>query len=160
MDIEIYWKRQGIVPRKGDFREEGVKMEVKSLIKRSMIGMRCQRLDEGKEKGKTGRRVCYEIITKNFNRSHYIRFYSRNNICAGDIICAGSSKKLSVKKLPSKTKVTWKSSNPKVATVKIGKVTGISIGKATIMASAGKRKATCKVTVVLGDKAKKAIKAY
>lgn len=45
--------------------------------------------------------------------------------------------------------VTWKSSNPKVATVKNGKVTGVKTGKATITATSkdGKKKAACTVYV-------------
>lgn len=75
-------------------------------------------------------------------------------------VIAGRSRKLSVKKLPGKTKVIWKSSNAKVATVNNGTVTGISTGTAVITAKAGAKKATCKVTVVWGKEAKKAIKAY
>ncbi|MEY8426885.1 Ig-like domain-containing protein [Lachnospiraceae bacterium 46-15] len=51
-------------------------------------------------------------------------------------------------------KVTWKSSNKKVATVKNGKVTAIANGTATITATAtdgSKKKASCKVTVKIGS---------
>lgn len=78
-------------------------------------------------------------------------------------INAGSSKKLEVSISPTKAKkrkVTWTSSNKKVATVKDGKVTGVSAGKATITAKAGGKKASCKVKVTLSKKAKQAIKAY
>ena len=43
--------------------------------------------------------------------------------------------------------VAWTSSNDKVATVKDGKVTAVKEGTATITATAGDKKATCKVTV-------------
>lgn len=75
----------------------------------------------------------------------------------------GSSKKLTVTLSPAKakkSKVTWTSSNKKVATVKNGKVTGVSVGTATITAKAGGKKASCKVKVTLSKKAKEAIKAY
>ena len=53
----------------------------------------------------------------------------------------------------AKGKITWKSSNPKVAAVsKSGKVTGKKAGTAKITANVGKKNYTCKVTV------KKAIK--
>lgn len=52
-------------------------------------------------------------------------------------------------------KVTWKSSNTKVATVKNGKVTAVANGTATITATAtdgSKKKASCKVIVkIAGD---------
>ncbi len=44
-------------------------------------------------------------------------------------------------------KVTWKSSDSKIATVKNGKVTGVKAGKATITATVNGKSATCKVTV-------------
>lgn len=44
-------------------------------------------------------------------------------------------------------KVTWSTSNSKVATVSKGKVTGKKAGTATITAKAGTKKLTCKVTV-------------
>lgn len=47
---------------------------------------------------------------------------------------------------PDKT-VTWTSSDPEVATVEDGKVTGIKEGKAVITASANGKSAECKVTV-------------
>ena len=43
--------------------------------------------------------------------------------------------------------VTWSSSNEKIATVENGKITAIKVGEATIIASAGDKKAECKVTV-------------
>lgn len=43
--------------------------------------------------------------------------------------------------------VTWSTSNEKVATVKDGKVTAADVGEATITASAGGKKAECKVVV-------------
>ncbi len=57
-------------------------------------------------------------------------------------------------------KVSWYSSNKKVAKVKNGKVTGISVGNATITAKAGGKKASCRVKVTLSRKAKRAIQAY
>lgn len=45
------------------------------------------------------------------------------------------------------TEIEWKSSDEKVATVKAGKVTGKKEGTATITASVGGKKATCKVSV-------------
>ena len=44
-------------------------------------------------------------------------------------------------------KITWSSSNEKVATVKDGTVTAVGDGEATITAKAGEKEATCKVTV-------------
>jgi len=44
-------------------------------------------------------------------------------------------------------KVKWSSSDPSVASVKKGKVTGKKAGKAEITAKVGKKKYTCKVTV-------------
>lgn len=64
----------------------------------------------------------------------------------------GKTKKLKVKNV-GKKKVTWTSSNKKVATVsKTGKVKAKKAGKATITAKVGKKKLKCKVTV---KKAKK-----
>lgn len=47
----------------------------------------------------------------------------------------------------TKKKVTWTTSNKKVAIVKNGKVTGIKAGEATITAKVGSKKYTCNVTV-------------
>lgn len=47
-----------------------------------------------------------------------------------------------------------------MAAVKNGTVKGISTGTAVITAKVGAKKATCRVTVVLGKEAKKALKAY
>ncbi len=44
-------------------------------------------------------------------------------------------------------KVTWKSSKEKVVKVKNGKITALKAGSATITATSGGKKATCKVTV-------------
>lgn len=66
-------------------------------------------------------------------------------------ITVGKSATLKVNN--AKGKITWKSSNPKVAAVsKSGKVTGKKAGTAKITANVGKKNYTCKVTV------KKAIK--
>lgn len=62
----------------------------------------------------------------------------------------GNSIKLKVTFKPSNTSyknVKWKSSNPKVASVKNGKVTAKKPGKATITATAAGKKASCKITV-------------
>lgn len=67
----------------------------------------------------------------------------------------GQSAKL---KLVHGKKVTWKTSNKKVATVKKGKVTARKAGTATITAKKGKKKYTCKVTVVSG--ARKSLVIY
>lgn len=78
-------------------------------------------------------------------------------------INVGSSKKLTASLSPAKAKerkVTWISSNKKVANVKNGKVIGVSVGTATITAKAGGKKASCNVKVTLSEKAKEAIKAY
>ncbi|MFG6382664.1 MAG: Ig-like domain-containing protein [Lachnospiraceae bacterium] len=75
----------------------------------------------------------------------------------------GESQKLTAKLSPTKAKnvkVTWTTSNTKVAKVKNGKVTGVSTGTAIITAKAGSKKATCQVKVVLSQKAKKVVKAY
>lgn len=53
-------------------------------------------------------------------------------------------------------KVTWKTSNAKVATVKNGKVTALKKGSATITATADGTKLTCKVTVTSNPKLAKA----
>ena len=63
----------------------------------------------------------------------------------------GKSVKLTIKRNPisATEKITWTSSNKKVATVdKNGKVTGKKAGKVTITAKTSNgKKATCKVTV-------------
>ncbi len=46
------------------------------------------------------------------------------------------------------SKVTWESSNTKIATVSNGKITGKTPGSCTITATANGKKATCKVTVL------------
>lgn len=57
-------------------------------------------------------------------------------------------KTLTLKVTGTKKKVTWKSSNKKVATVSTkGKVTAKKKGTATITAKVGKKKLTCKITV-------------
>lgn len=52
---------------------------------------------------------------------------------------------------PSGEKVTWESSNPNVATVNDGTIKGVSIGTATITATAAGQTARCEVSVVYGD---------
>ena len=47
--------------------------------------------------------------------------------------------------------VEWSSSNESVATVSDGAVTALGVGTTTIEAAYGDKKATCKVTVTLGD---------
>lgn len=59
----------------------------------------------------------------------------------------GKSITLKATTIPKKSKVTWKTSNKKVATVKNGKVTAKGKGTATITAKAGKSSVKCKVTV-------------
>lgn len=56
-------------------------------------------------------------------------------------------KSTTIKLNGTKQKITWKSSNSKVASVKNGKITGKSAGSATITATVLKKKYTCKVTV-------------
>ena len=51
---------------------------------------------------------------------------------------------------PSGETVTWSSSDPAVATVENGTVTGLAIGTTTITATAGTETATCEVSVVYG----------
>lgn len=58
---------------------------------------------------------------------------------------------LSYKNKPTGETVTWTSSNPNVATVDNGTVSGVGIGEATITATAGSQTATCKVSVVYYD---------
>jgi len=58
-----------------------------------------------------------------------------------------SSATLTVTVKGESNKVSWKSSNSKIATVKNGKVTGIKAGTATITASANGKSSSCKVTV-------------
>lgn len=61
-------------------------------------------------------------------------------------IYVGKTVQLKVK--GTKKKVTWKSSNKKIATVTSkGKVKGVANGSATITAKLGKKSYTCKVTV-------------
>ena len=56
----------------------------------------------------------------------------------------------------TKKKVKWSSKNKKVATVNSkGVVKGIAVGKTTITAKSGKKKYSCKVTVVMSDADKK-----
>ena len=62
----------------------------------------------------------------------------------------GKTKTLTATVLPEDAtdpKITWSSSNEKVATVKDGTVTAVGDGEATITAKAGEKEATCKVTV-------------
>ena len=54
-------------------------------------------------------------------------------------------------------KVTWKSSNKKIASVKSGKVTGVKAGKATIYAKTAGKTLTCKVTVKNNDVTAKSV---
>ena len=59
-----------------------------------------------------------------------------------------NGKTLQLKMKGTKEKVTWSSSAKKIATVdKKGKVTAKKVGKATITATVGKKKYTCKITV-------------
>ncbi len=66
-------------------------------------------------------------------------------------VAKGKTLKLTAKVLPANAtnkNVTWKSSNPSIATVtKTGTVKGIKAGTVTITATAGDKKATCKVKV-------------
>lgn len=62
-------------------------------------------------------------------------------------VTAGSSVTLKAKVSGTSSKVSWSSSNSKVATVKNGKVTGIKAGTAKITAKAGGKRAVCTVTV-------------
>ena len=67
------------------------------------------------------------------------------NITKATLSIGGS---INLKLLNNKKKVTWKSSNKKVASVtKKGKVKAKKKGKASIVARVGKKKYTCKVTV-------------
>lgn len=67
------------------------------------------------------------------------------NITKATLSVGGS---INLKLLNNKKKVTWKSSNKKVASVtKKGKVKAKKKGKASIVARVGKKKYTCKVTV-------------
>lgn len=79
------------------------------------------------------------------------------------MVKVGSSKKLAVKDSlggAKRGKVSWSSSNKKVAKVKNGRVTGVSVGTALITAKAGGKEASCRVRVTLSRKARKAIRAY
>lgn len=76
------------------------------------------------------------------------------NITKATLSIGGS---INLKLLNNKKKVTWKSSNKKVASVtKKGKVKAKKKGKASIVARVGKKKYTCKVTV--GKVSKKSTK--
>ena len=67
------------------------------------------------------------------------------NITKATLSIGGS---INLKLLNNKKKVTWKSSNKKVASVtKKGKVKAKKKGKASIVARVGKKKYTCKITV-------------
>lgn len=70
----------------------------------------------------------------------------------------GSSKTITAKVTPSKTPVTWKSSNKKVASVTNGKIKAIGNGKAVITANAGGKSVSCTVTV--SQKSKKVSITY
>lgn len=66
-------------------------------------------------------------------------------------IAAGEQQTLTAAVIPANAingQVTWKSSNNSIATVKNGVVTGISPGKVTITATAGKYSAKCTITVL------------
>lgn len=76
------------------------------------------------------------------------------NITKATLSIGGS---INLKLLNNKKKVTWKSSNKKVASVtKKGKVKAKKKGKASIVAKVGKKKYTCKITV--GSVSKKSMK--
>lgn len=76
------------------------------------------------------------------------------NITKATLSIGGS---INLKLLNNKKKVTWKSSNKKVASVtKKGKVKAKKKGKASIVAKVGKKKYICKVTV--GSVSKKSAK--
>lgn len=62
-------------------------------------------------------------------------------------VTAGSSFTLKATVSGTSQKVTWSSSNSKVAKVKNGKVTGVKAGTAKITASVGGKKVVCTVTV-------------
>lgn len=69
----------------------------------------------------------------------------RLNLTKATLSVGGS---INLKLLNNKKKVTWKSSNKKVASVtKKGKVKAKKKGKASIVAKVGKKKYTCKITV-------------
>ena len=66
----------------------------------------------------------------------------------------GKTSKLKLKN--TKKKVKWSSKNKKVAAVsRKGEVKAVSVGKTTITAKSGKKKYSCKVTVVMSDADKK-----
>ena len=66
----------------------------------------------------------------------------------------GKTSKLKLKN--TKKKVKWSSKNKKVATVsRKGVVKAVSVGKTTITAKSGKKKYSCKVTVIMSDADKK-----
>ena len=66
----------------------------------------------------------------------------------------GKTSKLKLKN--TKKKVKWSSKNKKVATVsRKGVVKAVSVGKTMITAKSGKKKYSCKVTVVMSDADKK-----
>lgn len=66
-------------------------------------------------------------------------------------------KSVNLKITGTTSKVTWKSSNKKIATVnRSGKIVGVKEGKATITATVEKKKFTCNITV----KKKSAYKTY
>ena len=65
------------------------------------------------------------------------------------VIVKGNKHTLNATVFPAGTKITWESSNKRIATVNTnGKVTGVGIGEAKITATAGNKKASCTVRVV------------
>lgn len=62
-----------------------------------------------------------------------------------------NSRLIFYKNEPKGETVVWTSSNPNVATVENGRVTGVSVGEAIITATAGSQTASCKVSVIYGS---------
>lgn len=117
----------------------------------------------------------HEITAKRWARTALIAWLTATLLATGLLALSPSNAYAAAKKAPKlsatsktvlkgktftlkvknagKAKVKWASSNKKVATVsKAGKVTAKKAGKATITAKVGKKKLTCKVTVVSNKK--------
>ena len=61
-------------------------------------------------------------------------------------VTAGKSATVTIKNKPSGAKITWKTKNAKIATVKNGKIKGVKAGKTTVTAKVVYKKGKKKIT--------------
>lgn len=61
-------------------------------------------------------------------------------------VTAGKSATVTIKNKPSRAKITWKTKNAKIATVKNGKIKGVKAGKTTVTAKVVYKKGKKKIT--------------